>query len=90
MNLSPSGHTHYKCSYRGVVMADNQSGKPEKKPTNPGRIALIGAVATGLALFNMATNTEAPSQAVMIMQWFFLALGLIGLGGGLIMLMSQK
>jgi hypothetical protein len=71
-------------------MTDNQSGKPEKKQVNPGRIMLIGAVATGLALFNMATNTEASSQAIMIMQYVFLAGGLIGLGGGLIMLMSQE
>jgi hypothetical protein len=68
-------------------VTDNQSSKPEKKQSNPGRIILIGAVATGLALFNMATNSEAPSQAVMILQWVFLAGGLIGLGGGLFLFM---
>ena len=50
-------------------MRDNQSSKGEPKKANPSKIALIGAGATALAVFNIATNgSEAPSQAVMILQ----------------------
>jgi hypothetical protein len=73
-------------------MRDNQSGKTEPKKANPGKIALIGAGATALAVFNMATNdSEAPSQAVMILQYVWLAGGLLALVGGLIMMaMASK
>jgi hypothetical protein len=49
----------------------------------------MGALATALAIFNMLPGTEAPSQAVMIMQYVFLAGGLIALAGALFMYMSQ-
>jgi hypothetical protein len=63
---------------------------PAKK-SSPGRIVLMGAVATGLAVFNMATNgPEAPSQALVILDWFFLACGVVALGGGLVMMLQGK
>ena len=72
-------------------MSDNQSSKGEPKKANPGKIALIGAGATALAVFNIATNgSEAPSQAVMIMQYAALAGGLFALVGGLIMMAATK
>ncbi len=71
-------------------MSAKQTGKATKQP-KPGKIALMGAVATALALFNMARNgVEAPAQAVMILQDGLLALGLIGLAGGLIMMANAK
>ena len=74
-------------------MSEKQNGKTqnktEKKQPNPGKIALMGALATALAIFNMLPGTEAPSQAVMIMQYVFLAGGLIALAGALFMYMSQ-
>jgi hypothetical protein len=70
-------------------MTGNQSGK--RKQSNPGRVALIGAGATALAVFNIATNgSEAPSQAVMILQYAGLAGGLFALAGGLIMIASAR
>ena len=60
--------------------------KPQKKPTSPGKIMLMGAIATALAVFNMASNSEAPSQTLAILQYLLLALGLIGLAGGLFMM----
>jgi succinate-acetate transporter protein len=72
-------------------MSDNQGGKTEPKKANPGKIALIGAGATALAVFNMATNgSEAPSQAVMILQYVCLAGGLLALVGGLIMMATAR
>jgi hypothetical protein len=72
-------------------MSDNQSGKTEPKKANPGKIALIGAGATALAVFNMATNgSEAPSQAVMILQYVCLVGGLLALVGGLIMMAAAR
>lgn len=72
-------------------MRDNQSSKGEPKKANPSKIALIGAGATALAVFNIATNgSEAPSQAVMILQYAGLAGGLFALIGGLIMMAAAK
>ena len=68
-------------------MSDNQNNKIKKKPSTPGRIALIGAGATVLAIFNMMTNgAEAPSQGVVILQYAARAGGLVALVGGLIMM----
>lgn len=70
-------------------MSDNQSGTTASKPTKkgtPGRIVLIGAIGTSLAIINLLTNSEAPSQALAILQYTALALGLIALVGGLIMM----
>ena len=72
-------------------MSDKPGGKTEAKKPNPGKIVLMGAVATALGVFNLATNgSEAPSQGVLILQYVLLAGGLIGLAGGLIMMMSAK
>ena len=65
-------------------MTDNPS-KPAKKGS-PGRIALIGAIGTALAIINLATNSEAPSSAVGMLQYIALGLGLLALVGGLIMM----
>lgn len=71
-------------------MTDNQTAKSGKKQANPGRIALIGAGATVLAIINLSTNAEAPSQGVLILEYAALAGGLFALVGGLIMMMSQR
>jgi succinate-acetate transporter protein len=68
-------------------MSGRQSKKVGKKQANPGKIALIGAGATALAVVNIMTNgAEAPSQGVMILQYAALAGGLLALVGGLIMM----
>jgi len=67
-------------------MSDHQRDEPIRK-TSPGKIALIGAGASALAVLNMATNgTEAPSQGVVILQYLALAGGLLALVGGLVMM----
>ena len=71
-------------------MADNQNSKPKKQPMNPGTLVLLGAAAVVLAIINMSTGSEAPRQAVAILQYVFLACGLVGLVGGLIMMMSTQ
>ena len=71
-------------------MTNNQTGKSGKKPSNPGKIALIGAGATVLAIFNMSIGTEAPSQGVLILEYAALAGGLFALVGALIMMMLQR
>lgn len=73
-----------------AFMSDSQSGKPHKKPFSPGKIVLTGAGATGLAVFNIASNSEAPSQALALLQYVMLALGLIGLAGGLFMIATAS
>ena len=70
-------------------MSDNQAGKSGK--TQPGgRIALIGAGATALAVINMSTGSEAQSTPVLILENLALAGGLVGLVGGLIMMTTQR
>lgn len=71
-------------------MIDNQTVQSGKKQANQSRIALIGAVATALAIINLSTGTEAPSQAVLILEYAALAGGLLARLGGLIMMMTQK
>lgn len=73
-------------------MSCKRNGKTEAKQASPGKIALIGAGATALALFNMATNGgEAPSQAVLLLQYVCLGAGLLALAGGLFMMtMASK
>jgi hypothetical protein len=70
-------------------MTDNPGRKPQQT-SNPGKIALIGAAATVLALINMSAGGEAPSSAVRMLEYLFLAGGLVGLAGGLFMMMTQK
>jgi hypothetical protein len=71
-------------------MSDNQSGKTEKKRSTPSYIAMIGAIATSLAIINMSVGSEAQSQPVLILEYAALALGLFALVGGLIMMTMQK
>jgi hypothetical protein len=70
-------------------MSDDQSGKSEKK-SPARRIALLGAVATVLAVINMSIGSEAQPLPVVILQDVALALGLLALVGGLIMMVMQK
>jgi hypothetical protein len=70
-------------------MTDNQSSISEKK--QPGRkIALIGAGATALAVFNMWGDSEAPSLPLLILEYTALALGLFALVGGVIMMATRR
>jgi hypothetical protein len=70
-------------------MSDDQSGKSEKK-SPARRIALLGAMATVLAVINMSIGSEAQPLPVVILQDVALALGLLALVGGLIMMVMQK
>ncbi len=68
-------------------MSENQDDKADKKRATARYIALLGAGATTLAVFNMMTNgAEAPSSAVMMLQYAALMGGLFALIGGLIMI----
>jgi hypothetical protein len=73
---------------RGTSMSDNQAGK-SKSMGSGGKIALLGAVATALALVNMSTGSEAQSAPVLILEYIALAGGLLALVGGLIMMQRR-
>jgi hypothetical protein len=76
-------------SFLELLMTDNQASMLEKK--RPGRrIALVGAGATALAIFNMWGDGEAPSLLLLILEYIALALGLFALVGGLIMMARQR
>jgi hypothetical protein len=66
---------------------------PQKKSTPRktwGRIMLVGAVATVAGIVNMSTDTEAPSQALALLQYLALGLGIFALVGGVIGFLSAK
>ena len=64
-------------------MSENQNGKWGL------RALLCGAVAAWI-IYDLSTATETPRQAVMIMEYVFLAGVLIGLIGAVIKLASPK
>ena len=70
-------------------MSDIDSSKSPPKRQG-GRIALFGAGATALALFNMSLRTEAGSGLLVILEYAALALGLVGLVGGVIMILMKR
>jgi hypothetical protein len=70
-------------------MSDIDSSKAPPKRQG-GRIALLGAAATALAMLNMSVGTEAQSTPVLILEYGALALGLLALIGGLMMTLLQK
>lgn len=62
-------------------MSDNQTGKW-------GRLALVNAAVAAWLVFDITTATEVPRQAVMLMQYAFLAGSLTGLAVSLFKLTS--
>lgn len=70
-------------------MSNIESSKSPPKRQG-GRIAIIGAVATALAMLNMSVGTEAQSTPVLILEYGALALGLLALIGGLMMTLLQR
>ncbi len=67
-------------------MGDNQTGKAKKQPMKPGTMVLLGAVTVALGIINMSSDSEAPSQALAIVQYALLAGGVVSLAGGLILM----
>lgn len=64
-----------------------------KAPNTSGkwiRTALLTGVLAAWQIYDMSTATEAPRQALMLMQYFLLALALISCAGSLVMLASHK
>ncbi len=62
-------------------MSDKQSG-------NWGRMALLNAVVAAWLVYDITTATEAPRQALMILQYVLLAFSLTGLAVSLFKLTS--
>ncbi len=54
------------------------------------RVMLMSAVTSAWLIYDMATATEVPRQAVAILQYGLLAMALIGFLGSLVMATSQK
>jgi len=70
-------------------MSDIEGSKSPPKRQG-GRITLLGAGATALAVLNISMGTEAPSTPVLILEYGALSLGLLALIGGLIMTLLQR
>jgi hypothetical protein len=54
------------------------------------KVMLMSGLTSAWLLYDIATATEAPRQAVAILQYGVLALGLIALLGSVVMAASQK
>ena len=54
------------------------------------KVMLMSAATAAWLVYDMATATEAPRQAVAILQYCLLAAALIGLVGSLVMAGSEK
>ena len=54
------------------------------------RTALLTGSVAAWQIYDMSTATKAPRQALMLMQYFLLALALIACAGSLVMLAAQK
>lgn len=64
-------------------MNEDGSGKWAKS-------ALISAATAAWLIYDMATATEMPRQAVAALQYFLLACALIGLGGSVVKYTTSK
>jgi hypothetical protein len=71
-------------------VSENPGNTSGGKSGNWGKLALMNGAVAAWLLYDIATATEAPSRAVMILQYVFLAGTLIGLAGSLAKLMSAK
>jgi hypothetical protein len=71
-------------------VSENPGKTSGGKSGNWGKLALMNGAVAAWLLYDIATATEAPSRAVMILQYVFLAGTLIGLAGSLAKLMSAK
>lgn len=71
-------------------MSDNPDGAPKAKSTNWGLMALMTGAVTAWLIYDMATTTEGPRQAVLLLQYFLLAGALIGLVGSLVKLLTRE
>ena len=60
------------------------SGLAEKRTKNSGVMILAFAAVAAWQIYDMATATESPSRALMILQYVLLAGLLIGLAGALL------
>lgn len=54
------------------------------------KIMLMSGATSAWLLYDMATATEAPRQAVTVLQYGLLACALIGLVGSIVMAASEK
>ncbi len=69
-------------------MSENSSGARKGKSTNWGLMALMTGAVSAWLIYDMATASETPRQAVALLQYFLLACGLIGFAGAVVKLVS--
>jgi hypothetical protein len=86
-NRSPTcGDQYASASKRGRVVEVLLSANSKSKW---GKWILINAVISAWLTYDIATATEAPRQALMILQYVLLACALFGLAGSLIKYVSE-
>ena len=55
-----------------------------------GKLALVNAAVAAWLIYDLTTATEAPRQALVMLEYFLLACALIALAGSLVKLMAAK
>jgi hypothetical protein len=71
-------------------MSNIRNGKNQQDTGKWGKMALLTAAVAAWLIYDMATATETPRQAVMILQYILLAGALFSLGVSLLKLTSPK
>jgi hypothetical protein len=74
----------------GKPVSDEQTRDAARKRGKPGRTALISAAVAAWLIYDMASASEAPREAVKLLQYFLLAGAVFALAASLINLLSQK
>ena len=62
----------------------------ESRKRNWGKLAIMNAAVAAWLIYDMATASEAPRQAVAILQYFLLACATLGLVGSVAKCLSAK
>jgi hypothetical protein len=72
-------------------MSNEQDGPvSETRKSNWGKLIIMNAAVAAWLIYDMATASEAPRQAVAILQYVLLPCALLGLTGSVVKYLSKK
>jgi hypothetical protein len=71
-------------------MSDTPEGARKGKSTNWGLMALMTGAVSAWLIYDIASASETPRQAVALLEYFLLACGLIGFAGAVVKLLAGE
>jgi hypothetical protein len=75
---------------RGQITSVESEGKAGVISVNSRKLMLMSGATAALLIYQIASATEAPSQALAVLQYCLLAGALLGLAGSLVKHVSEK